>query len=178
MGDLSVKWWSEKPWLAESMQTLSLPVVVPGPGSSLICLRTWKDGDGGVWRRVIPEGVCHIVWRWHLRRPTGLHSGQPVSPAVFPLREQGLHGFSQSHQSLCMSSSRSLLHCTQLDLLDSQLTELAYLKTLFVQFLLPEVDSLFCFCGEIFPHHTTVPFPNHESAGQRRHQCHWLCLWN
>lgn len=46
------------------------------------------------------------------------------------------------------------------------MTTLARLKTLFVQFLqAAEVDRLsFCFFGVIFPHHTTVPFPNHESA--------------
>lgn len=114
-----------------------------------------KNVEGRGWGSVKNDhtrGVCHIVWRWHLRRPTGPYSGQPVTPPVLPLREKGLHGFSQSHQSLCMSSSRFLTP------LDSPLTELACLKALFVQFMQPEVDFLFCFCGEIFPHHT-VPIP-------------------
>lgn len=97
-------------------------------------------------------GLCHIVWRWHLRRPTGPHSGQPVSPPVLALREKDLHVFSQSHQSL----DSTVLSLT---LLDSPLTGLACLKAPFVRLLQPEVDSLFCFCGEIFPQNTTVPIP-------------------
>lgn len=70
---------------------------------------------------------------------------------------------SHTRVSACLAAD---LYSTvlSLTLLDSSLTGLACLKTLFVKFLQPEVDSLFCFCGEIFPHHTTVPFPNHESA--------------
>lgn len=113
-------------------------------------------GIGGV-KKGHTRGVCHIVWRWHLWRPAGPHSGQPVSPPVLPWREKGLHGFLQSHQSLCMSSSRSLLHCTQFDsVLDYPLTGLACLKTLFVQLLQPGVDCLSVFMVKTF--HSTQQF--------------------
>lgn len=101
-----------------------------------------------------------------------------VSPSP-PLKGERVSMASHSHTrvSACLAAD---LYSTvlSLTLLDSPLTGLACLKTLFVQLLQPEVDSLFCFCGEIFPHHTTVPFPNHESAEQRRHQCRSLCFWN
>lgn len=71
---------------------------------------------------------------------------------------------SHSHTRASACLAADLYSTVHFDVLGSQLTGLAHLKTLFVQLLLPEVDSLLCFCGEIFPHHTTVPFPFHESA--------------
>lgn len=147
--------------------------------SVLACGSAWagvfthlsKNIEGRGWGSVKKghtRGVCHTVWRWHLRRPTGPRSGQPMSPRVPPLKGVGVCMDSHSHTT---SSSRFLLCCTHFDLLDSPLTGLACLKALCPQFLQPEVDSRFCFCGEIFPHHTTVSFPNHESAEQKRHQC-------
>ena len=108
-GDLSVKWWSEKPWLVESTRSPSLPVVVPGPGSSLICLRTRKEG-GGVWRRVIPEGFVTLCGGDTSEDLLASTVDRQCLPQSFPWGRRGgggLHGFSQSHQSPCMSRSRS-----------------------------------------------------------------------
>lgn len=121
-----------------------------------------KNVEGRGWGSVKNDhtrGVCHIVWRWHLRRPTGPYSGQPVTPPVLPLREKGLHGFSQSHQSLCMSSSRFLTP------LDSPLTELACLKALFVQFMQPEVDFLFLWWNLSTPHSSHSPTMSQLNKG-------------
>ena len=113
-------------------------------------------GIGGV-KKGHTRGVCHIVWRWHLRGPTGPHSGQLVSPPVLPWREKGHHGFLESPQSLSMSGSRSLLHCTQFDfILDYPLTGLVCLKTLFVQLLQLGVDCLSVFMLKSF--HSTQQF--------------------
>lgn len=40
------------------------------------------------------------------------------------------------------------------------------------------LTSFSVFMGKSFHSTQQFPFPNHESAGQRRHQCRRLCLWN
>lgn len=104
--------------------------------------------------------------------PTGPHSGQSVTPPVLPLRDKVLYAFSQSHQSLCMSianSDSTGLSTDWTGMFKSSLCS-GHEAWSWLSFLF--------FTGKSF--HTTqrFPFPNHESAEQRSHQCRWLCLWN
>lgn len=67
----------------------AVPVLACGSarvGSSLICLRTWKEGDMGCEEGSYQRGLSHCVkvtpQKTHCA--TALHSGQPVSPPVLP----------------------------------------------------------------------------------------------
>lgn len=156
-GDISVKWWSEKLWLAESTRSPSLPVVVPGPGSSLNCLRRWKERVGECEEGSYQRGLSHCVEV--TPQKTCWPPQWTVSPQSSPWGGRvSMASNSHTRVSACLAAD---LYATVLSLtpVDSPLTALACLKTLFVQLLQSEVDSLFCFCGEIFPHHTTVPIP-------------------
>lgn len=171
---ICVKWRSEKLRLAESTRSLSLPVVVPGLGSSLICLWTWKKGDGGVWRRVIPEGFVTLCGGDTSEDP---HSGQPMPPLSPPLKGRRVSMASHSHTRVfaCLAADLySVLYSVwlywTLHWLDWHV-----LKSLFVQLLQPEVDSFFCFCGEIFPQHTTVPIPQPWVSRTKEAS---VCFWN
>lgn len=121
--------------------------------------KTVEEGNGGVWSRVTPEGfvtLCGGDTAEDLLAPRRWTADAWPSPS--PLGSGGLY-----------AAVLGLTYWT--------LRWLA-LKTLFVHFLQPGEDSLFCFHGEIFPHHTTVSFPNHESGEQKRHQCRSLCFLN
>lgn len=81
----------------------AVSVLACGSAWSRVFIHLSKNMEGRGWGSVKKghtRGVCHIVWRWHLRRPTGLHSGQPVSPSVLPLREWGVSMASHSHTSV------------------------------------------------------------------------------
>lgn len=124
------------------MRSPSLPVVVPGKGSSLICLRRWKEGDGGVCEEgSYQRGLSHCVEVTPQKTYWPPQWTASVSPSP-PLKGERVSMASHSHTrvSACLAADfySTILSLT---LLDSPLTGLACLKTLFVQSLQPEVDS-------------------------------------
>lgn len=156
--NLSVKWWGEKLRLVES-KSPSLPVVAPRLGLHSIVQDRRRKGMGGGVKSGHTRGVCHIVWRWHLRRPTGPRSGQPATAPVLP------------EGSRVPVASRRQTRAPSCPAVDSEWTGPVKSSLCFGS---RSLTSFSVFMGKSFQ----FPFPNHESAGQRRHQCRRLCVWN
>lgn len=171
-GDISVKWWGEKPWLAESTQSPSLPVVAPRLGVFTHLSKNVEERGWGSVKNDPTRGVCHIVWRWHLRRPTGPRSGQPATPAVLPSGERGVSMSSHSHTrvSACLAAHPDSAGLCR-DWSGVFKSPLCSLHAAWIW-----LSSLFLVVKSF--HTTQFPFPNHESAEQRSRQCSSPCLSN
>lgn len=171
-GDVSVKWWGEKPWLAESTQSLSLPVVAPGLGVFTHLSKNVEERGWGSVKNDPTRGVCHIVWRWHLRRPTGPRSGQPATPAVLPLGERG----SPCLLAVTPKSRRVSQPILTLPGLCRDWSGVFKSSLCSLHAAWTWLSSLFLVVKSFQT--TQFPFPNHESAEQRSRQCSSPCLRN